>query len=91
MQAGEGEAVWFLDNLITVKLRSKDGAAYGLLESRVPAGSITPLHRHHDEDEGFYVLDGELKVYFEGGREVIARAGAYVHTPRGVARTAFAR
>ena len=42
LEPGEGEPVWFLDNFLTLKLRSKDGAAFGLLEARLPAGSETP-------------------------------------------------
>jgi quercetin dioxygenase-like cupin family protein len=81
----EGEAVWFLDNLMTIKVRAKDGAPYGVLENELPAGSRTPLHRHDDEDEGFYVLEGTITIFFDGGRTVQASAGSYVHVPRGVA------
>lgn len=81
----EGEAVWFLDNLITVKVRSVDGVSFGVLESRLPAGSSTPFHRHDAEDEAVYVLEGRLSVFLEGGRKREVGAGAYVHFPRGVA------
>jgi quercetin dioxygenase-like cupin family protein len=80
----EGEAVWFLDNLITVKVRAEDGAPFGLVENAMPAGSHTPFHRHLDEDEAFYVLEGELTFFLEGGRRSRVGPGAYVHVPRAV-------
>src|SRR5688500_11828747 len=82
---GEGEPVWFLDNFLTLKVRKADGAAFGLLEAKLPKGSETPFHRHHDEDEAFYVIEGQLTVFLEGGRTVVGRPGAYVHIPKGVA------
>lgn len=81
---GEGESLWFLDNFITVKAAAGDGAAFGVLENALPAGSQTPLHRHDEEDEAFYVLEGELTFFLEGGRRIAARPGAYIHVPRGV-------
>jgi quercetin dioxygenase-like cupin family protein len=82
---GEGEAVWFLDNLITVKSRSADGASFGVVESRLPAGSSTPFHRHDGEDEAVYVLEGELTLFLGGGRTHRVGPGSYVCFPRGVA------
>lgn len=87
----EGDAVWFLDNLITVKASARDGASYGLVESVLPQGSEAPLHRHLDEDEAFYILEGVLTLFIEGGREIEARPGAFVHIPRGVAHGFRAR
>ena len=78
----QGEAIWFLDTLVTTKLRAQDGGDYGLIEYRMGAGSRTPFHRHHNEDESLYVLEGELYVVLE---DSALRAGprAYVHLPRG--------
>lgn len=80
----EGEALWFLDQLVVVKLRGPD-APYGVIETELDAGRATPLHRHLDEDESFYLLDGELELYLEGGRRLRAATGGWVHVPRGVA------
>jgi quercetin dioxygenase-like cupin family protein len=82
---GEGEAIWFLDNLITVKASARDGARFGLAENRVPAGSVTPFHRHRDDDESFYVLEGTMTLFLEGGRVLEARPGTFVRIPHGVA------
>lgn len=82
---GEGDAVWFLDNLITVKASARDGARFGLIENELPEGSHTPFHRHHDDDESFYVLTGSMTLLLEGGRRVEARPGTFVRIPAGVA------
>jgi quercetin dioxygenase-like cupin family protein len=83
--AGQGEAFWFLDNLITVKASARDGARYGLVESRLPAGSCTPMHRHGDDDESWYVLEGTMTVFLEGGQTIDAGPGSFVRVPHGVA------
>ena len=45
--------------------------------------SVPPLHVHHREDEAFYVLDGEYRVFI--GDDVIAASpGTWVWGPRGV-------
>jgi quercetin dioxygenase-like cupin family protein len=81
---GEGEAIWFLDTLFTVKASARSGARFGLAEQALPAGSETPLHRHQDDDESFYVLEGTLSLFLEDGRCVEAGPGAFVHIPHGV-------
>jgi quercetin dioxygenase-like cupin family protein len=83
--SGEGEAIWFLDNLITVKASSREGARFALAESQLPAGSVTPFHRHHDDDESFYMLEGTMTLFVEGGRVIEAPPGAFVRIPHGVA------
>jgi quercetin dioxygenase-like cupin family protein len=80
----QGELVWFFDQLVVVKLRGPD-APYGVIETELEADRGTPFHRHTDEDEAFYVLEGELLLFLEGGRRLTARAGDYVHLPRGTA------
>jgi quercetin dioxygenase-like cupin family protein len=80
----EGERVWFLDQLVVVKLRGTD-APYGVIETELDAGRGTPFHRHTGEDEAFYVLDGELEIFLEGDRRLVGTPGSYIHIPRGVA------
>ena len=47
---------------------------------------IAPLHVHHGDDEGWYVLEGTLCVR-AGKDEIQARAGSAVFVPRGTAHT----
>jgi len=81
---GHGERLWFLDQLVVVKLRGEE-APYGVLETELESGRSTPFHRHLHEDEGFYVLQGELSIFVEGGQVLHGSPGSYVHVPRGVA------
>ncbi len=49
----------------------------------VPAGHMPPLHVHHTEDEGFYVLEGEVTLLLPD-RSVECGPGDFVLAPRGV-------
>jgi len=84
---GEGEHFWFFGGLTTIKA---DGDATGgrmmLTEQTAPRGSGSPLHVHHNEDEWFYVLEGELTIWV-AGQTVVAPAGSFVFGPRAVPHT----
>lgn len=84
---GEGQAVWFLANLMVVKATAATtNGGYGLVESLVPPGSSPPLHIHEREDETFYVLEGALRV--RCGDDIYdAPQGSYIFLPRGVPHT----
>lgn len=64
------------------------GGAYELIKFVAPPGSGPPLHLHHREDEGFFILEGVLDVYV-GDQVMRAERGGYVHLPRGVAHRFF--
>ena len=59
------------------------GGTLGLVHMDMPAGEMPPLHVHHNEDEGFYVLGGELTLYLPG-ESVTLRSGDFFLAPRGV-------
>lgn len=83
----EGEVVTALGSTYTTK--SDGGAvsgAYSLVEERF-WGDPTPLHRHVDSEEAFYVLEGRVALWVDGD-EVIAEPGAFVVVPRGAAHAA---
>ncbi len=50
---------------------------------RTPRGTGSPRHRHHNEDEAWYVIDGEL-AFWLGGVQHTAGAGCFVFGPREV-------
>jgi quercetin dioxygenase-like cupin family protein len=80
----EGEAIWHLGALVTIRLDGTDtGGALALVETIAPRGMGSPPHVHTREDETFIVLEGEVAFSFDG-RETAARAGTAVHLPRGV-------
>ena len=60
----EGEAYWLLGMLQTIKIgRDDTDGQYGLLEIVVPEGVGSPWHVHPEEDEWFYVLEGEITFW----------------------------
>ncbi|MGY1703757.1 cupin domain-containing protein [Geodermatophilus sp. SYSU D00697] len=82
--AEEGTGVWFLDTRMTVKAgRAQTGGSFTLIEWSAPVGFGPPRHLHHVEDEGFYVLDGELVVEC-GDRRWTAGPGTFVFLPHGI-------
>src|SRR5215475_6680749 len=84
---GEGQAVWFLRNRMTIKATAAStGGAFGLVESLVAPGFSPPLHVHHREDESFWVLEGEVSMQC-GERTFRATAGSFVFLPRDVPHT----
>src|SRR6266446_6723502 len=87
LRQDEGEALWFLGVLATIKASSAttDGRV-AVIEHLAPQGAGSPLHVHHNEDEWFYVTEGEL-TFWVGGRLIEAPAGSFVYGPRGIAHT----
>jgi len=65
---GEGEQRWFCGGgLHTWKATRQDtGGAFLLFEDRLDLGKVTPLHRHPDADETFYMLEGEVLLHIDG-------------------------
>ncbi len=84
---GGGEAIWFLGFLTTIKASADttDGGV-AVIEHLGPKGSGSPLHVHANEDEWFYVLDGEL-TFWVGGETTVAPAGSFVYGPRRIPHT----
>jgi len=83
----EGEAFWLLGMLQTVKAGAADaGGGFGLLEIVVPPGLGSPWHVHPEEDEWFYVLDGNLTLYV-GDTRLDLTTGGFAWGPRGVPHT----
>jgi quercetin dioxygenase-like cupin family protein len=80
----EGRPVWFLGTLVVVKATGEQtGGAFGLIDNVMPAGFASPYHTHRNEDESFYVVEGEMSLYV-GGERVKTGPGAFVYGPRGV-------
>jgi mannose-6-phosphate isomerase-like protein (cupin superfamily) len=81
---GTGDARWWFGQLATVKAVAADtGGAYTLVEIAVGPGYAAPLHVHHREDEGFWMLDGHAT--FEVGDQTFeAPPGTYLFGPRDV-------
>jgi quercetin dioxygenase-like cupin family protein len=63
---------------------SATGGAYCTLDQVIPAGLVSPAHRHEHEDQVAYVLEGRLGFWVEGSAETDVSAGALVARPRGL-------
>jgi quercetin dioxygenase-like cupin family protein len=84
---GEGEHLWFLGVLATVKASAETTAgAVAVIEHLAPQGSGSPLHVHSREDEWFYVIEGELTLWVDG-ETIVAPAGSFVFGPKGIPHT----
>jgi quercetin dioxygenase-like cupin family protein len=92
---GQGERIWIVGDTMTFKATgATTGGKLLLFENLTTPGGGPPPHIHTDEDEFFFVLDGEFEIRI--GEELhVLTAGGYAYVPRGtvhnfrnVARTA---
>lgn len=82
------EELMFLGTRARILVSGEDtNGAFALVDKiEVPAGQMSPLHVHHSEDEGFYVIEGEARLSLPG-RELTLRPGDFFLAPRGVPHT----
>jgi len=79
--------LWFLDTRMVIRVSCDDGAdGVSVLEHQAAYGDSPPLHVHHNEDEIFHVIQGELQFRL-GDRDLHATAGDTVLAPKGVPHT----
>jgi len=92
LAAGEGLAdVWFKTGRVSVKAgRAETGNAFSQIETDDPHGLATSLHVHHNEDESFYVVEGEVTLIV-GGERIDLATGDYALAPRGIAHAYIVR
>jgi mannose-6-phosphate isomerase-like protein (cupin superfamily) len=86
LDPGEGEAWWWMGGLATIKATAEQtGGQYTLVEILVPEFPMEEslLHVHHFEDEGFYILEGEMTFYV-GDKTIKARPGSFLFGPKDV-------
>jgi quercetin dioxygenase-like cupin family protein len=80
---GGGDSYYFDQNLYTFKaIGEETGGAYTLFEVVLAPGGGSPLHRHREENESFYVQEGEIEFQLDE-RILVATAGTFVHSPKG--------
>jgi quercetin dioxygenase-like cupin family protein len=80
-------SVSYMDCLFSVLVGSEqtDGR-FGLMEMVAPKGREPSRHLHYTDDEGFYVLEGELTFYV-GEKTYGASPGTFVFLPHCVAHS----
>ena len=83
----EGQALWFLGSLATVKTTGAETRGrLTVVEFVNPPQFAPPLHLHRDEDEMFFVLSGSAE--FRCGEHVLtAGPGDFVLLPVGLPHT----
>jgi quercetin dioxygenase-like cupin family protein len=83
---GEGERLWFLGTLATIKIpgEATDGR-FALIEFLFPHGASPPLHTH-PQDESYVVVEGRLTIKVGEERFELEAGGAAV-APMGAAHT----
>jgi quercetin dioxygenase-like cupin family protein len=83
-QAGHGEARWWFAGLAEITATAEDtGGRLTIVEVTEPPGAESPLHVHHREDEGFWILEGEVTLQV-GDETIEASAGDFAWGPRDV-------
>jgi quercetin dioxygenase-like cupin family protein len=60
------------------------GGAFLLFQDDLEQGKVTPLHRHPDSDETFFMLEGEILLHIDGEEPQSVGAGGISIVPRGV-------
>jgi quercetin dioxygenase-like cupin family protein len=83
---GEGEALWFLGTLATIRVPGESvGDRFALIEFVFPRHASPPLHTH-PQDESYVVLDGRLTIVAGDERFELESGGSAV-VPIGVPHT----
>lgn len=62
------------------------GGAYALAEQEIRPGNGAPPHIHRNEDESFYILEGEFAATVDGVEKRLNK-GDFIHIPRGSVRS----
>jgi quercetin dioxygenase-like cupin family protein len=82
-----GSKLFVVGNEVTVKIASRDtGGAFAVVEDVSPPQAGPPLHLHYDQDEWWYVLEGEY-LFEVDGQQIKATTGATVFASRGTRHT----
>jgi len=84
LSADAGTAdVWWKTGRIMIKTAGEEtGGRFSQVESVDPRGAATPMHVHLNEEETFFVLEGEVSFVLDGRRVDVA-AGGFAFVPRG--------
>jgi quercetin dioxygenase-like cupin family protein len=84
VHTGQGEALWWFGALAEIKATAADtGGQMTIIEITEPPGYEAPLHVHRNEDESFWILDGDA-TFEVGDTKIEAHPGDYAYGPRDV-------
>src|SRR5438445_7829591 len=81
--AGEGRTMAIVGDVYRFLATGEDtNGKYALWKAIVPPGGGPPRHVHSREEEGFYVLEGEITLTI-GDKRLVAGAGMFANMPVG--------
>lgn len=83
---GEGTIEWLGTQYRTTLTTADTGGAMSITDSLSPPGSGPPRHIHHDADEVFVLLSGDVEFWLDGERFVRVPSQT-VFIPRGKEHT----
>ena len=80
---GEGRTIGVVGDVYRFLATAEEtDGRYALFEALVPPGGGPPPHVHSREEEGFFILEGEITFTINGER-VVATAGMFANMPVG--------
>jgi quercetin dioxygenase-like cupin family protein len=81
--AGKGRTIAVVGDVYRFLATAEDtNGKYAIWEAIVPPGGGPPPHVHSREEEGFYILEGEI-TFTINGKRVVATAGMFANMPVG--------
>jgi quercetin dioxygenase-like cupin family protein len=82
-QAGEGRRLWIVGDTMTFKATAaQTGGSMAAVEVLAAPGGGPPPHIHRNEDEMWFVIDGEFEI-LAGEETLRLAAGGFAFVPRG--------
>lgn len=81
--ANVGEDLWVMGGLFSYRATPSETGAYLACEVRAASGFAIPVHFHDDEEEAFYVAQGEVTMVLNGVEHRLG-AGGLAMAPRGM-------
>jgi quercetin dioxygenase-like cupin family protein len=80
---GEGRTIAVVGDVYRFLATGEEtNGKYALWEAVVPPGGGPPPHVHSREEEGFYILEGEI-TFQVGDRRLVATEGTFANMPVG--------
>ena len=80
---GEGRTIAVVGDVYRFLATGDDtNGKYAMWEAIVPPGGGPPPHVHSREEEGFYILEGEI-TFMIGEQRLVATAGMFANMPVG--------
>jgi quercetin dioxygenase-like cupin family protein len=82
--ASAGTVKWLSGDVYSIKLTSEQShGSLSFVHAVIPPGNGPIAHIHKENDEAFYLTEGELE-FLDGEKTFVASAGDFVFVPRGV-------